>query len=240
MLRSLRTRIQVWYGLLLAIVIITLTTILYVQQRRARFAAIDDELTAAHQVLIRKLQVAPAELLQRLIESAGTADVPLSSEQVSDDGQLYQSNEARKLAGDLQLPRTFRLQSFHDQDELPYFSIWRSDGRLIKRSADHAPLRLIPIQATLGQPGRPMRRGNLIFTNRDRLREARAIGPQGTMVLVGRRIDRDVQNIRALLAFLVGAGAAVFGFGLLGGWMVSGRAIASIKKITQATSDRDQ
>ncbi len=100
MFRSLRWRIQAWYAAILAVVIVSFAAIIYWQQRRAMFQQIDDELDAAAEVLVARLDGLP-----ELTEESSIAD---------------------RLGG-LQVPNTFAPRRVRHRRETPYFVIWSAD-----------------------------------------------------------------------------------------------------------------
>src|SRR5258708_3210752 len=62
--------------------------------------------------------------------------------------------------------------------------------------------------------------------------EATVPGPFESKVLVGRSIARELQELRNLRWVLAGVGAGIMAVGLVGGWLLSARAIRPIRTIT--------
>lgn len=309
MFKSLRMRLQFWYGLLLAVVITSFAIVLYVQQRRPRIAEIDTRLAATQQFLVGRLRAAPPETLAAMLAMAAHGEPaqlegepaqlerePAQLEGKPDRGdwpvrEMPRSGRFRRpadraaadraavrLMQELQVLRMFRHERPPERPtEFPYFSLWRSDGMLVTRSAPHPPHefpglpqartrdapprdadagdadagagagdapprgRFAPrdqafSRSSLRRGGPDSRPGNVWIVDRDGCREAVGPGPQGTIVLVGRRIDRELRELRALLLLLIGTGTGVFGVGLLGGWIVAGRAIEPIRHMTERIS----
>ncbi|MEM7454786.1 MAG: ATP-binding protein [Planctomycetota bacterium] len=69
MFRSLRTRIQIWNAIILALVIGTFGVLLYVQQRTRIMRSIDDEIRGAVAVLAGKLQAASPRILRDYLDT---------------------------------------------------------------------------------------------------------------------------------------------------------------------------
>lgn len=96
--KSLAFRIQVYYGLLLATVIIMFATVLYFQQSRLRMHAIDDELVASHQLLTSKMETNPSvddwkvPLSFNVPPPRQPRDVPYSSVWHKDGTTIYRSS----------------------------------------------------------------------------------------------------------------------------------------------------
>jgi two-component system, OmpR family, sensor kinase len=135
----------------------------------------------------------------------------------------------------LPMPRTFRPRRPAEPTDTPYFTIW-SDGEVLQRSAEHAPVRL-PDASLPNPPRRMARRGGLVFDHRPGYREAFGAGPAGTQILVGRPVERDLAELQGLLFLIAGSGAAVFIVGLAGGRMLLGRALAPLAQMTQTARE---
>lgn len=71
------------------------------------------------------------------------------------------------------------------------------------------------------------------FRQRGNLREAIVPGPLGTMVVVGRSIKQEQADLQKLIEWIIVTGAGVLLVGLLGGWLLSRRAVRPINEITE-------
>lgn len=220
MVRSLRWRIQIWHGVILAVVIVLFGAITYVQQRRSCTATIDNELRSAAEVLTGQLRSASAGTLQGLLTANGES----------------RDAAAQKLFDDLQVPRTFAPRRYHHGYEHPCFVIRSSDGELVKVSGS-APkaafqrMTVLPLGA-----GRPSLVPSILDQGRDENQECVAEGPQGMLVLVGRNVHSDFRNLKNLAYLLFGSGIVVFAVGLLGGWSLSRATMRPIAEITRAAA----
>jgi len=137
-----------------------------------------------------------------------------------------------QLLAELVLPKEIAAP---DDDEIAsadarhYFAVWRADGTLLK--ASHPP-----------PEGSFSERGLAAFSDRPRLadhgdqREAVMIGPEGSRILVGRPIARELAEVNAYAWQVAGAGVIVLGIGLLGGWLISGRIVRPIAMISATAS----
>jgi two-component system OmpR family sensor kinase len=74
--------------------------------------------------------------------------------------------------------------------------------------------------------------GNPQFRQRGLMREAILHGPFGVTVLVGKSLHSEDATLHQLRWRLLGAGGGVMAIGLLGGWLLSRRAMRPIQKIS--------
>ncbi len=109
-----------------------------------------------------------------------------------------------------------------DDDESPYYAMWDAGGRIIDRSK---PRLQVPPPDRLGRRERGSRR------------EIVVAGPEGALVLVGQRVSGEKEQVRRLLAAVLGAGAGVMVLALAGGWFLAWRALRPIARITQAAAE---
>ena len=213
-LRSLRLRIQLWHAVILATVIVVFGGLMYFQERHRRYQAIDNELAAAVEVIVGKLQAAPPEAL-RTLRDRDTAVSPSVDEAF------------QKLMHDLQVPKTFAPRRYQHEFEAPYFAVLNETGQIVFRSTDLIDIGEEPF------PQSETHRGAIGFRGRDSFREAFALGPPGTWVRVGRFIEPDQRDLRNTLWLILGSGAVVFAIGILGGWVLSRRSVQPIREISQ-------
>jgi heavy metal sensor kinase len=116
---------------------------------------------------------------------------------------------------DLELPPDAAAYFFRRDLAQPYYVIWNAAGELVDQSDPQLHVRA-PGQTA---PGR---------------REALAAGPGGATVLVGRDITDLITEQRSLVLNVALAGLATLALAVFGGWFVAGRALAPIKRISQA------
>lgn len=201
--RSLKWRIQIWHGTILAVVISVFATALYVQQRWSRLQNIDDELSAA------------VEVLSETLNARGKAG--------ADPG-----------FNGLGVPDTFAPRRYRDPHEAPFYIVWGESmkGSAIADASPHAPSHSVPSMSVRARPGSFHR-----FRNIGSYREAYTSGPRDTVILVGRDVRADMEDLWSLLLLLVAIGLTVFGLGLLGGWFLAMKAVAPIATISEVASD---
>ncbi len=226
MFKSLRWRIQIWHAIILAAVIVAFGTAMYLQQRQSRYQTIDNELSAAVEVLVGKLQAAPPATLQALLRG-DDRDLDRSTSR-----QDVFARDLRKLHADLHVPNTFARRGIRHEHEAPYFVIWRDDGTEAKTSDLFVS---VPLPPSIDEKFRDNHRPR--FRDRGTYREAYAPGPPGTFVLVGRFIEPDLRDLRNLLLLLAGTGVIIFTLGLGGGWLLSRGSVRPIEAISQVAAD---
>lgn len=116
---------------------------------------------------------------------------------------------------DLELPPDAATYFFRREGGRPYYVIWSPRGELVDRSDPDLPV----TRPGNAAPGR---------------REVMLQTASGAIVLVG----RDIADLRraqwGLFLNVALAGAATLGIAIFGGWFVAGRALAPIKRISQA------
>jgi heavy metal sensor kinase len=117
-----------------------------------------------------------------------------------------------------------------------YFAVWTAEGSLIKSTAsgdipDPIGPRLVP------QGPDPLALEDARIRSRGDLREAYVYGHFGTVMLVGRSIAADRVELRRSAWLLGATGGGVLLVGLVGGWLLSVRAVRPITAITYVAQD---
>jgi two-component system, OmpR family, sensor kinase len=210
MRKSIRWRLQLWYALILLLVVAGFASTLYYQIGRARLDEIDADLHAAARALEGSLRVLPPHVL----------DPKHPPKKGPKKGPRFPP--ADHLLRELRLPP--QLRQHEDGGPDLYFAIWRDDGRLIRST----PMPTTPpVPEWIPPPGAPP-----FLRQRDSLRELILAGPRGTIVLVGRDIARERKPRAALGWTLLLTGSAVWAVGLAGGWLLSSRLLRPIETIT--------
>ncbi|HWE92771.1 MAG TPA: ATP-binding protein [Tepidisphaeraceae bacterium] len=133
------------------------------------------------------------------------------------------------MVRDLALPAGFVEHVTQTEGEQPYFIVWQNDSDLIKASGV-AGAKRAPTPVATGAPNTGL--GPLSTLRRDGLREVLLPGPATLHVLVGRPVRREQERLRQLLLLLTATGAGVLAVGLMGGWVLSRRAVRPIQAIT--------
>jgi two-component system OmpR family sensor kinase len=251
MTRSLRWRLQAWYAVVLIAVVGGFATLLYAQVRSSRYQEIDAALTADALYLDTSLRRFP------IFEPEGRPEGPWPPDRPPfdkgdrrpdrpldrpppDDGKDWRPppdrprlggpgprpNRERMLA-ELNLPPRPNPAEPHRGGE--YFAIWRPDGSILK--ANGLPEGVGPPLLPESSPPATVR-----LRWRDEYREATVLAPAATRVIVGRSIQREQAELRRFAWQLGGAGIAVLGVGLAGGWLASARILRPIASISATAS----
>ncbi|HTU19414.1 MAG TPA: ATP-binding protein [Gemmataceae bacterium] len=223
MRRSIRGRLQAWYGLVLAAAIAGYASYLYLQAHAARLQEVDTRLEAAVNYLDVNLRRFPLPELE-----GQTFDRPFpprpTRERPPHPPRPPRPGRDRLLA-ELTLSRGSEQA---DQDRRfagVYFVVWRSDGTVLKTASlpDNIPLPYV--SRLVGPPQTQLRQ-------RGEFREGLMRGPGGTTILVGKTVHKDWADLRAFGWQLTGAGLAVLGIGLAGGWLISARIFRPVAAIS--------
>jgi two-component system OmpR family sensor kinase len=243
-LNSIRWRLQIWYGVILAVLLTGFGATAFQLMRGGTYRRVDGEL---------QHRVGELSLLLRQPRNRGPEG--RQGERPFDGPPENQMPEGpprgRDFNFDTQGPREFRLpqrqaQLFDETDTNGfYFVIWRRDGSVLARSTN-APA---DARDTLPFPPRPreeqdnpnpggppgIRRGPPTLMPpqmRGIFRETEMILPPGERILVGRSIARQLAELRSTALMLTATGAGILLLGLVGGWWLASRAIRPIEDIS--------
>ena len=207
MVKSIRWRLQLWYALILLLVVAGFASVLYYQIGRARFDEIDADLHAAARALEGTLRALPPQALdpRHPPPRKGPRPPPVDH-----------------LLRELMLPP--QLRHPEEGGQAHYFAIWRNDGRMLRSTPTPGPP---PMPEWAPPPGEPY-----LIRERGSLRELILAGPHGTTVLVGRDVFGERRARAGLGWTLLLTGLAVWAVGLVGGWVLSSRLLRPIETIT--------
>jgi two-component system OmpR family sensor kinase len=103
----------------------------------------------------------------------------------------------------------------------PYYIVWDRNGKIVSRSENGPALEPLPAghQSSTGPQ-----------------RQLSIAGPEGTVVFVGREVRKEREKQRELLGSLFAIGGAVMGLALAGGWFLAGRALAPVRRMSEAAA----
>lgn len=212
--QSLRWRLQVWHGLLLAIVIVGFTLPTYHFATESQLQRIDRELARMERSLVRSLM----DTMQHYRPDSGQERVFLPFPEF-----------VRMLTSDPpQLPASVGVQFQGAEPGYAYFSIRDKNDKVVLQSSNApAEIEFLPI------PPSDIAEGARGIQNR---RECQRSSSYGLKIVVGRDITPDLQEMQRLASTHLLIGFSVWLFGLFGGWWLSGRAIRPIQTISQTAS----
>ena len=230
--KSIKWRLQIWYGLILVVVLAGFGFTSYQLERNRQFRRVDDELHRRFSVLANALRRPPPRG-----PDAEPFDRPPPG-RFPDDGPPSQLSRPRPA---FHLP----LEDAHffgtnDPDDF-YFKIKMAveqDDTEVARSDNYPKTQFGPafdnyfVQVNhIGTlPGK--RAAPPLTVNFKELRVTENILPSGELIVVGCSIEPELKELRLVALTLTGVGAAILLLGLVGGgWMVS-RAIRPIQEIS--------
>ena len=238
--RSIRWRLQLWYGLTLLFVLSAFGSITSHLARVQRFRQIDQELQQRMSILVAALRPGPGQ-------GMGPAREPRDFGGREPDGP---DGERRRVPFPLRMhggeppgeeggfrrmgPPRLELRlapedaGLFDRKEVSpfYYAVWLRGGRM-QMFSDQSP---IPIP----QPARLGGGASASFRTRGDLREAYLFPAFGDCIVVGRSITTDLAELRKWTGWLVSTGAGVLVLGLTGGWWLASRAIRPVDAISSA------
>jgi len=233
---SIRWRMQLWHGLLLALVLAGFGFTAWRLQWATQLQHLDQELEQRIAVIASTMRLSapkgPGPLARKGIPPPPRDGIPPPRRdgippprrtELSPDGNTAAQPSPRELALSARDSNLFA----GDSDGAFYYAVWSRNGSELFRSAALPP-----------DEARPERvagaRGSRLHGP---LRESFHYTPGGECILVGRNIRGELTEIWRFAWLLAGAGAAVFVVGLAGGWWVSARALRPIGDISAAAAN---
>ena len=216
--KSIKWRLQLWYGLILVAVLIGFGVTAYQLERTRQFRRVDDEIHRRLDFLARALHRPPPP--RQGIRGAGAERPP--PEAFPDDGPPGQDFGP--------------LQRFHLPSEAAglfdptdphgfYFTIQRNGNEIA--SSTNAPDDF-KLPSPSEQRGPASMRGTF--------REAVMVLPSGESIRVGKNIAPELKDLFFNALILIGVGAAILILGLAGGWLLVARALRPITEISSTAT----
>lgn len=243
MRKSIHWSLQLWHALLLLLVVLIFGGTLGYRLVHSQYQSIDTELEGQAQLLAARLRPPrppppPAQNRGRGFDGPPREGPPPDQEPFPGD-DFGRGRGGRRRGGFnergprgpadlnmLNVPPDLERR-IADAPGAPYYQVWRPDGTIL-RASQSAPQALPPPRWD-----GPLEGASTEFRQRGDLREAIVPGPLGTMVVVGRSIKQEQADLRKLIEWIIVTGASVLLVGLLGGWMLSRRAVRPIAQITE-------
>jgi two-component system, OmpR family, sensor kinase len=229
--KSIKWRLQIWYGLILVGVLATLGITAYQLQRQELFGRVDNELHTRVGILAGSLHHPPPHQMPPDFGGPPPGDFP------EDGPPGVQRNHH---------PPDFNLAPentrFFDPNDPHHFyfiisALTRDGVNEIARSTNQ-PDRSITthIAGQLNRvdnlpPGPVPYRAPAFFSYKD-CRETLNVLPSGEMIMVGCSITPELYQLQNTALALTGVGAIILFFGLAGGWWISSRAIRPVENIS--------
>jgi heavy metal sensor kinase len=227
--KSIRWRLQIWYGLILLTVLAGFGATAFHLQSERLWQRIDGELQRRANVLAGSLR--GGNVRDRERERAAPERPPFEENDEpgieSPRGFGRPGNPRERLH---RPPPELRLRpnqaALFDVEETNgfYFVVWMRDGNVLAQSTN-AP-------AAISFPARRDRYGPQPPRFREQSREVVLRTPPGEIILVGRPIASEAVELRRVAIKLAGVGAVILILGLAGGWWLASRAIRPIHEIS--------
>ena len=222
--RSIKWRLQLWHGLILVLVLSGFGYTAFELQRTREFRRVDQELQDRVGLLFGPRRPGrppggrgPFPRVDRREPEAPSPDEP-------------PRREPPPLLADLER----QAEAAFPDDGHFFFGIWDRGGHLLRS-------RLLPEGVAPGSSRAP----HPTVRQEGGYRLLQQTSPRGEVLLIGRSIKVEAQELRRLALILAISGAGILVVGLAGGWVVATRAMAPIDNISStaqkiATGDLSQ
>jgi two-component system, OmpR family, sensor kinase len=231
--KSIKWRLQIWYGLILVVVLTGFGFTAYELERGRQFGRIDDELKRRVGIIANALHHPPPH---RLNHGRPPFD-RLPPDQIPDGAQPEPDNF--RPAGEFHLPLQVAGMFDAGSPNNFYYILKSRNGEELARStnapdqATVAPGRVAPdlmnappgpLRPHLNRPRLPIEFGNY--------REVIQTLPSGETIWVGCSIAPEWKELHRTALKLMGVGGIILFLGLAGGWWIASRAIHPIEAIS--------
>ena len=225
MFKSLRWKLQFFYSVLLATIIICSGSIFYYQVWCSTFAEVDRRLEASALYLDVTLRSFPPPIQQGL-EAPPMLPPPLRPDGTAPPPPRPRRSKEQFLE-ELKLPQDFSFPGEVNPDDQPYFLVMTSKDMLLKK--EFVPLGYSEAQSFAEQfypqPTLVMLENNL--------REVRMIGPSGSKIIVGKSLRHETIQLRNIAIQFIAIGLA---FLVLGVGVSFAIAFRMVRPITQMSA----
>jgi len=241
-LNSIRWRLQIWYGVILVVVLSGFGVTAFQLMRGGVYRRVDDELQRRVEELSQLFRQPPRNRGPQGRPGERPFDGP-PEERLPLDGFRAEPPGPREF----HLP-PLQARLFDESDTNGfYYIIWRRDGSELARSSNAPAIdrKAYPIPVTNAgaqdnrvnnaegprepRRGRPMPQPPQMV---GMFRETEMTLPPGMRILVGRSIARQRADLRDSALMLTAVGSGILLLGLVGGWWLASRAIRPIEDIS--------
>jgi two-component system OmpR family sensor kinase len=244
--KSIRWRLQIWYGLILLAVLAGFGVTAFQLQRGRQLRRIEGELRRRVNALAGPLRQPPRG---RGPDGAPFDGPPPEQFRPPQQPGLGQSNDAGPGSFS-RIPKEFHLPpqaaNLFDESDTNgfYYIVWARDGNVLARSANAPakvplPPELPHFRKDLPRPDDappPMRASASEPPQAPRMREEFLelfqVTPPGEIILIGRSIASELSELRLVAVTLMAVGCGILLLGCAGGWWIATRAIRPIEDIS--------
>ncbi|HEY4416130.1 MAG TPA: ATP-binding protein [Verrucomicrobiae bacterium] len=229
--KSIKWRLQLWYGLILVIVLAGFGVTAYQLERGRQLGRIDDELHRRFDILSKSLHGPPGQRGDRR-----RFDRPPPGQLPEDEPPDPAPNQAPNRPQKFELPPPVASLFDASSPNNFYFIILGRDGEEIARSEnapakgsemDHFMATESPLDAAPGNPSKPPPPENF-HTDRVISRHL----PSGEKILTGASLAPENRELKTTTLELSLAGAIILVLGLTGGWWFVSRALQPVENIS--------
>ena len=209
--KSIRARLQIWYGIILVVLLSGFGITTFQLERTRQLREVDDELSERISLLMREFRQPNPERPRR----------PPQREPFPPDDRRDREFPPREFPESLEL-RNPQLVNATDINGF-YHAIWRRDGGPLLRSTNSPTDLSLPERRATGTPA---------VRTRGNFREVYQFTPPGECLLAGRSIAKDLNALHLLAWKLTGLGGAILLIGIVGGGWIAKRALRPVKNIS--------
>jgi heavy metal sensor kinase len=223
--RSLRWKLQFFYSILLATVIISSGSVFYYQVWSSTFAEVDRRLEASALYLDLTLRSFPPPVQQGL-EAPRMLPPPLRPDGTAPPPPRPRRSREQFLE-ELRLPQDSNFLGEGNPDDETYFMVMTSKDMLLKKEfvpIGYSEAQRLSVQF-YPQPSLIMLENNL--------REVRMTGPSGAKIIVGKSLRREIIQLRNIAIQFIAIGVA---FLVLGVGISFAIAFRMVRPITQMSA----
>ena len=243
---SIKWRLQLWYGLILVVVLAGFGGTAYQLERNRQFRRVDDGIHSRIGAITQVLHGPGSRRPQP--GQPGRPGQPRQPDDLMDpNGPPEGGPPPRDFPGDGPPGRERRPLTFNMTPQVAalfdasnpnnfYFTITGRDGNEIARSGN-VPVREMQMRATMVSVNAPTKqRSNSTEPPRpenfEDTRVTAEVLPSGEAIWVGCSIAPELHELKMTALKLTGTGGVILFFGLLGGWWFVNRALRPISEIS--------
>jgi heavy metal sensor kinase len=244
-LNSIRWRLQIWYGVILVVVLSGFGVTAFQLMRGGVYRRVDDELQRRAGALTQIFRQ-PRDRGPQGFRGGRPFDGP-PEDQVLPDGPPLDRDFNGGGPGSREFHLPPQQARLFDETETNgfYFIIWRRDGSELARSTN-APVSAGKLSPSIVREREMDNANNTARPPEERrrppmpqppqmngtFREIDILMPPGERVLVGRSVAPELSELRRTALMLASVGAGILLLGIVGGWWLASRAIRPIEDIS--------
>jgi two-component system, OmpR family, sensor kinase len=222
MVKSLRVRLQLWYGAIVLAALAIFAGLVYGHAYQEMHRRVEEQLTGAANYFDAVLRSFPPALLDSPVateEKPGAVLGPSLASQFPGQRLLHDLQFHGGLARELEL---------HPRDR-PFYVVWRKDGSLLAASDEETERRFADYVL-------PALTEHISFEHHRGEAFALLLGPRGTEIMVGKPVNHEFALLHGFALHLALIGSAILAVAVLGGWWVSSRIVRPIASIAETAA----